>query len=78
MPIGTALNCEDSIVLADEPLRDDIARKFPVLWQRIEATRTLMHHELGITLKPEVLPLSLANAYLPPAWLAPEMVCALG
>jgi hypothetical protein len=77
MPDGTALNCEDSIVLADDPLRHDLAQKFPALMARIEATRALMQRELGITLKPEVLPLSLANAYLPPAWLAPEMVCAI-
>ncbi|MFN8664433.1 MAG: hypothetical protein U0075_21315 [Thermomicrobiales bacterium] len=77
MPPGTALNCEDTVVLADEPLRNDLAQKFPSLWQRIEATRALMQRELGLALKPEVLPLSLANAYLPPAWLAPEMVCAL-
>ena len=77
MPSGTALNCEDSIVLADEPLRNDLKQKFPDLWTRIEATRALMHRELGISLKPEVLPISLANAYLPPAWLAPEMVCAI-
>ena len=77
MPDGTALNCEDSIVLADESLRQDLAQKFPELWERIETTRALMQRELGIALKPEVLPLSLANAYLPPAWLAPEMVCAI-
>ena len=64
-------------MLADEPLRQEIAHQFPALWSRIEATRALMHDALGITLKPEVLPLSLANAYLPPAWLAPDMVCAL-
>ncbi|MCA9876821.1 MAG: M24 family metallopeptidase [Thermomicrobiales bacterium] len=77
MPPGAMLNCEDSVVLADEPLRQEIAHQFPALWSRIEATRALMHDALGITLKPEVLPLSLANAYLPPAWLAPDMVCAL-
>jgi hypothetical protein len=36
-----------------------------------------MQGQLGLTLRPETLPLSLANAYLPPAWLSPEMVCAL-
>ena len=33
--------------------------------------------ELGLALRLETLPLSLANAYLPPAWLSPEMVCTL-
>jgi hypothetical protein len=77
IPAGTALNCEDSIVLADEALRDEIASRHPELWARIERNQDLMRHQLGLTLRPETLPLSLANAYLPPAWLSPEMVCTL-
>lgn len=77
MPPGTALNCEDSIVLADEALRAELAARHPALWARIQRNRTLMTEKLGLHLRPETLPLSLANAYLPPAWLAPEMVCTL-
>ena len=77
LPPGTALNCEDTIALADEALRDEIAARHPKLWARIERTRDLMRNELGLTLRPETLPLSLANAYLAPGWLAPDRVCAL-
>jgi hypothetical protein len=77
MPAGAALNCEDSIVLADEALRGEIASRHPELWGRINRNRDLMRDQLGLTLRPETLPLSLANAYLPPAWLSPEMVCTL-
>jgi Xaa-Pro aminopeptidase len=77
LPPGTALNCEDTIVLADEVLRDEIAARHPELWTRIERTRAFMRNELGLTLRPETLPLSLANAYLPPGWLAPDRVCTL-
>lgn len=77
LPAGTALNCEDTVVLADDALRQEIAEKHPVLWSRIERNRALMQEELGLTLRPETLPLSLANAYLPPAWLSPKMVCTL-
>jgi hypothetical protein len=77
IPTGTALNCEDSIVLADETLRAEIASRHPDLWARIDRNRDLMQHQLGLTLRPETLPLSLANAYLPPAWLSPEVVCTL-
>jgi Xaa-Pro aminopeptidase len=77
LPDGTALNCEDSIVLADEALRAEIAARHPTLWARIERNRDLMTSQLGLTLRPETLPLSLANAYLPPAWMSPEMVCTL-
>lgn len=77
LPAGTALNCEDSIVLADGTLRAEIASRHPALWARIERNRDLMTGQLGLTLRPETLPLSLANAYLPPAWMSPEMVCTL-
>ena len=77
LPAGTALNCEDSIVLADDTLRGEIASRHPELWARINRSREIMQQGLGLTLRPETLPLSLANAYLPPAWLSPEMVCAL-
>jgi hypothetical protein len=77
LPPGTALNCEDSIALADDALRAEISARHPALWARIGRNRDLMERELGLTLRPETLPLSLANAYLPPAWLAPTQVCAL-
>ncbi|MDF3040367.1 MAG: Xaa-Pro aminopeptidase [Thermomicrobiales bacterium] len=77
LPPGTALNCEDTVVLADAALRHEIAARHPELWARIGRTRDLMRDELGLTLRPETLPLSLANAYLPPGWLAPDRVCAL-
>lgn len=77
MPPGTALNCEDTVVLADDPLRAELAARHPVLWARIGRNRALMTEQLGLTLRPETLPLSLANAYLPPAWMSPEMVCTL-
>ena len=74
---GTALNCEDTIVLADDALRAEIATRHPLLWARIERNRELMTRQLGLSPRSETLPLSLANAYLPPAWMSPEMVCAL-
>jgi hypothetical protein len=77
LPPGTALNCEDSIALADADLRAEIASKNPNLWARIGRNRELMEQALGLTPRPETLPLSLANAYLPPAWLSPRQVCAL-
>lgn len=78
LPDGTALNCEDTIVLADAALRGEIAARHPTLWARIERNRALMTEWLGLTLRPETLPLSLANAYLPPAWMSPEVVCTIG
>ena len=78
LPPGAALNCEDTIVLADEALRAEIAARYPALWSRIARNRDRMQRDLGLILRPETLPLSLANAYLAPGWLSPEQVCTLG
>lgn len=63
-------NVEDGIALADAALRDEIAARFPEAWSRIEARRAFMADELGIRLRPEVLPFSNIPAFLPPYWLA--------
>jgi hypothetical protein len=66
-------NIEDSLVLADEPLRQAFAAQYPEAWGRIQARRAFMQDVLGIRLKPEVLPFSNIPAYLPPYWLSPHM-----
>ena len=73
-PVGTALNCEDTVVIADANLRAQLASHSPELWQVIKARRDYMRTALGIVLPEEVLPLSLANARYAPAWLQPDMV----
>ncbi len=77
MPAGRALNCEDSAAVCDEALRAELATRHPAFWARIEARRAFMRDELGLRLKPEVLPLASAPAYLPPFWLASELVCVV-
>ena len=77
LPPGRALNCEDTVAIADEPLRNEIATRFPEMWNRINARRALMRDGLGLDLHPEVLPLSVAPAYLPPFWLEPSLVCTV-
>ena len=67
-------NIEDGIALADEALRRDFAAKYPEAWSRIERRRAFMNDELGIRLKPEVLPFSNIPAYLPPFLLSPTRV----
>jgi hypothetical protein len=77
---GTAYftsNIEDGIALADEALRSEIRGKYPECWQRIERRRAFMARELGIKLKPEVLPFSNIPAWLPPFWLAPEKIMSM-
>ena len=59
-------NAEDTIALADQSLRDELAGCHPEVWQRILARRTFMREILGIRLKPEVLPFSNLAAALQP------------
>jgi hypothetical protein len=71
-------NIEDGIALADETLRQELARTFPEAWGRIESRRRFMKEVLGIRLKPEVLPFSNIPAYLPPFLLSPKRVLVKG
>ncbi len=73
---GTAYhttNIEDGVALADEAARDDLAARYPGLWQRVTTRRQFMAEVLGIRLRPEVLPMSDLAGYLPPFWLAPQL-----
>jgi hypothetical protein len=71
---GWLINCEDTIVVADGGLRGGIQTYYPNLWSRIQKRRGLMQR-LGLHLGEEILPLSDGAGYLPPFWLAPELVC---
>ena len=70
-------NIEDGIALADEPLRDAFAERYPEAWSRIQARRRFMDDSLGISLHPDVLPFSNIPAYLPPFLLRPDRVMTL-
>jgi Xaa-Pro aminopeptidase len=64
-------NIEDGIALLDERGRKEFAERYPEAWNRIEARRGFMSDVLGIHLKPEVLPFSNLQGYLPPFILSP-------
>jgi hypothetical protein len=70
-------NIEDGIALADATLRDELAARYPQAWQRIEARRAFMRDELGIRLRPEILPFSNIPAFLPPFWLVRDKAMAV-
>jgi hypothetical protein len=78
---GTELwtsNVEDGIALADEGMRGEFAGRYPGAWARIQGRRAFMTEQLGIALKPEVLPFSNIPCYLPPFWLSPTRVMRRG
>jgi hypothetical protein len=73
---GTAYystNVEDGIALADQGTRARFAARWPEAWARIQARRAFMLGELGIRLKPEVLPFSNLAAHLTPFLLNPNL-----
>ena len=66
-------NIEDGVALADAALREELASRYPGMWERVGTRRAFMADVLGIRLKPEVLPLSNLAGYLPPLWLSPDL-----
>ncbi len=77
LPAGWLTNCEDTVAVADASLRAELKSNHPVLWARVQNRRKLMIEALGIELAEELLPLTDGTAYLPPFWLANELVCAV-
>ena len=70
-------NIEDGIVLADDALRGELARRYPDLWSRVERRRAFMSASLGIDLHPDVLPLSNIPAVLSPFLLRPDRAMSI-
>lgn len=67
-------NIEDGIALLDERGRSEFRERHGQAWSRIEARRAFMADVLGIRLRPEVLPFSNLQGWLPPFLLAPGQV----
>jgi len=59
-------NLEDTIIIADKKLRQDLQTKYPETFKRIERRRDFVTDVLNIKIKPEVLPLSNYPAVLRP------------
>ena len=70
------VSCESGILLADEQLRKAIAKEYPAVWERIVKRRAYMQEVLGIRIQEDVLPTSMATAYLRPYLLKKEMARA--
>ena len=66
-------NAEDGVAIADAQLRQELAAKYPQVWQRMQRRREYLIQVLGIRLKPEVLPMSDTVGYLQPYILDPSM-----
>jgi len=75
---GWAANCEDTVAIADEALREELAARHPELWKRVQARRRFVEEQLGIALADELLPFSSAPARFSPFWLSPGRALAYG
>ncbi|WP_244493945.1 MULTISPECIES: hypothetical protein [Mesorhizobium] len=69
-----AANMEDGIALADDAPREGLAARCPQAWSRVEARRAF-RSDVGIRLKPEVLPFSNIPAF--PFWLSRNTAMAV-
>ena len=76
-PEYTTPNDEDGLAIADEALRAELARDYPEVYARIMARRAFAEEQIGIRLKPEVLPLSNCFAEFNPFALRRNMSIAV-
>ncbi|MEY3020435.1 MAG: hypothetical protein RLZZ272_1419 [Actinomycetota bacterium] len=74
---GEALNCEDTVAIADASLRAELAERHPDVWDRIVARQAFLRDALGLDVADEVLPLSATPAHLAPFWLDPDIACVV-
>lgn len=65
-------NAEDGIVLADKELQDQIKVNYPDLWDRFQKRRNYMKEVLNISIKDEMLPMSMICGYFRPYLLDKE------
>jgi Xaa-Pro aminopeptidase len=77
-PVYFSTRMEDGVVLADADLRGRLQDLYPGCYERCRKRRAFMTDVLGIELAEEVLPLSNTPAIVPPFFLRPHAVLALG
>lgn len=70
-------NAEDGVAIADEALRAELAERYPEVYARIMARRKFAEEQIGLKLKPEVLPLSNCFAEFRPFVLRREKAVTL-
>ena len=70
VPGYTGVSAEECVAIAHETLRNELAKDYPELWQRIVIRRRYLIEVLNIQINEELLPLSNTVAYLRPFFLA--------
>jgi hypothetical protein len=76
-PVYFSSRMEDALAIADEPLRAELAARFPAAWARIEARRRFAADVLGFPMREEHLPLGNTFGIVAPFALQPRRVFAI-
>ncbi|HEB31927.1 MAG TPA: M24 family metallopeptidase [Spirochaetes bacterium] len=63
---------EDTMIIADEALRNEIIEKYPQVWKRITIKKDMMRKTLGINIDDSLLPVSTIQAHFHPFLLDPS------
>jgi len=77
-PVYFSTRMEDGMAIADAGLCAELQAKYPDVYARCQARRQFMIDTLGFELAEEVLPLSNIPAIVPPFFLKPRQIFALG
>lgn len=68
-PNHHGVSAESTVAIASEDLQQEIASKYPELWQRICARKAYLEAELGLHISKEALPLASTLGYYQPFML---------
>ena len=60
------VHVEDTVIIADEQLRNEIIDTYPGVWKRITVKRKMMRETLGINIDESLLPISAIQAQFHP------------
>ena len=73
----SGIHSEDGLVLADEKTRQQLAGRYPDVWERIVRRRKAMVEDFGYVLHDDVLPLSDMEGFVVPFLLNPKLALSL-
>jgi len=68
------VHVEDTVVLADANLRDQLKKEYPEVWERINVRQNMLRKILGMNVREDVLPLSNLQAVLYPFLLDSDYI----
>lgn len=72
-PVITAI-CEDTVIIADEQLRNSLRDEYPEVFNKIQLRQKFMREVLKINICDDVLPMSELNGVMFPYMLNPELI----